>query len=437
MLIVYKLEIYTNYKKCTFGSLSCSSVKGLVKNMGYYDQDYQHLRKNKNRSLMFGAGFVGAILGALLMIFALPALEGLSTPRVDTPTVRSIDPGVTGSPETDTALRQTLNVDVVSQVTQAIDRVSDAVVGVINIQASGFWEETSGEAGTGSGVIYKKEDGRAFIVTNHHVIEGATSVEISLEDGSRVPAKILGSDIFTDLAVISVEAAAVDVVADFGNSDRVRPGEPVIAIGNPLGLQFSGSVTQGIISGTERTIPLDFDNDGNIDWQAEVMQTDAAINPGNSGGALVNIKGQVIGINSMKIAKEAVEGIGLSIPTNIVRPIIDDLEMFGEVKRPYMGVGLRNLSDISSYHWEQTLKLPKGIKEGVFIEDVFTLSPAAAAGLKIYDVIVALDGEEIHNALELRKHLYTKKNIGDTMNVTIFRQGQKLLINMKLVEDSY
>jgi serine protease Do len=407
--------------------------------VGYYDQDYQHLKQKQkgNRGNFFIAGLVGAVLGVLLMVFALPAFERMNTLQFDSGAQNEQG----NTPQIDPAPMpgQTVNVDVVSQVTQAVDRVSEAVVGVINIQTSGFWDETAeeGEAGTGSGVIYKKEGGQAFVVTNHHVIEGATSVEISLEDGSRVPAEILGSDIFTDLAVLAVDGKAINVIAEFGNSESVRPGEPVIAIGNPLGLQFSGSVTQGIISGTERTIPQDFDQDGHVDWQAEVLQTDAAINPGNSGGALVNIQGQVIGINSMKIAQEAVEGIGLSIPTSIAIPIIEDLEQYGEVKRPYMGVGLKNLADISSYHWYQTLKLPKDITAGVYIDEVSPLSPAAAAGLQQYDVIVALDGQEIRDALDLRKHLYKNKKIGDTMDVTLYRQGDKKTVTMKLIEGSY
>lgn len=405
--------------------------------MGYYDQDYQHIRKKQkgNRGGFIIAGIVGVVLGALLIIFAVPAFDRVNVPQYAAPEI--------SGPTNDTSEAipgQTVNVDVTSQVTKAVDRVSEAVVGVINIQTSGFWdelEEEGQEAGTGSGVIYKKEGGKAFIVTNHHVIEGATSVEISLKDGTRIPAEILGSDVFTDLGILAVDGKAVNVVAEFGSSENVRAGEPVIAIGNPLGLQFSGSVTQGIISGTERTIPQDFDGDGYVDWQSEVLQTDAAINPGNSGGALVNIQGQVIGINSMKIAQEAVEGIGLSIPTSIAIPIIEDLEKYGEVKRPYMGIGLKNLADISSYHWYQTLKLPKDVKAGVFIDEVSPLSPAAVAGLEQYDVIVALDGVEIKDALDLRKHLYNQKSIGDTMEVTFYRQGNKEKVTMKLVEDSY
>ncbi len=247
---------------------------------------------------------------------------------------------------------------------------------------------------------------------------------MSLSDGTKVPARLLGSDVWTDLAVLEIDAKHVTNVAEFGNSDVVKVGEPVIAVGNPLGLQFAGSVTQGIISGVNRTIPIDIDQDGIPDWHAEVLQTDAAINPGNSGGALVNIEGQVIGINSMKIAQEAVEGIGLSIPINYAKPIIADLEKFGQVRRPYMGVELRSLSDIPAYHWQQTLHLPANVKEGVAILQVVPGSPAAQAGLREFDVIVALDDENISDVIALRKHLYNRKQIGDTMKVTFYRDGK-------------
>ena len=191
-----------------------------------------------------------------------------------------------------------------------------------------------------------------------------------------------------------------------------------------MGLGFSGSVTSGIVSGLERTIPVDLNGDGVEDWQVEVLQTDAAINPGNSGGALINIAGQVIGINSMKIAQEAVEGIGLSIPINTAIPIIEDLEQFGEVKRPTMGITLRNLTEISSYHQHQTLLLPNEVKSGVIIESVLRNSPADRAGLLELDVIVEMDGEKITDVISLRKHLYNEKQIGDKMTVKFYREWE-------------
>ena len=407
--------------------------------MGYYDDHFQKQYRQTqkgNRRGTFLAALVGAILGALLIIFSVPALSKWNVLPYDVAVTEDENETDTTETRENNVVEKSIAVDVTSQVTKAVDKVSDAVVGVVNIQEAGFWSQ-GGEAGTGSGVIYKKANGKAFIVTNHHVVENANQVEVSFKDGTRVPARILGSDLLTDLAVLEIDAKHVKKVAEFGNSDAVKPGEPVIAIGNPLGLQFAGSVTQGIISGTNRTIELDFDRDGLPDWNAEVLQTDAAINPGNSGGALVNIDGQVIGINSMKIAEQAVEGIGLAIPINFAEPIIADLEKYGEVRRPYMGIELRSLSSISSYHLQETLHLPKNVVEGVAILQVVPTSPAAQAGLKQFDVIVALDDKPIRNDIELRKYLYTEKSIGDTMMVTFYRDGKKQTVTMRLAEESF
>lgn len=414
-------------------------MKGLVAAMGYYDQDYEKKpqKQKGNSGGWFIAGLTGAILGAFIILFSFPFLAewGFIPQNFAANQAEEEEPTDDTNEAGPVIPQQKINVDVVTQVTNAVDKVSEAVVGVINIQRTGFWGNEAGEAGTGSGVIYKKENGLAFIVTNHHVIQGASEVEVILSDGERVPAKVLGSDIFTDLAVLQIDAKHVDKVAEVGSSENLRPGEPVIAIGNPLGMQFSGSVTQGIISGLNRTIPIDLDQNGTPDWHSEVIQTDAAINPGNSGGALVNINGQLIGINSMKIAREEVEGIGLAIPISIAKPIIDDLEMYGEVRRPYMGISSRSLEEVSSYHWQETLKLPPDVQSGVFIVGVVPLSPAEQAGLKELDVIVKLDDTPIANIIELRKYLYNKKEVGDRMQVTIYRQGEKMTLDMILAEE--
>ncbi|MED1443203.1 S1C family serine protease [Aeribacillus composti] len=403
--------------------------------MGYYDDDFERYNNRKQRGNRGGsllAGLIGAVLGALLVIFSLPALAQFNILPYDL----NISPEQTEEGETGNVQGpvKTVNVNVNTAVTEAVNKVSDAVVGVVNIQQVSFWDQTQeGEAGTGSGVIYKKEGDKAYIVTNHHVVAGAHQLEVVLNDETRIPAELVGSDQLMDLAVLVVDAKHVKKVAEFGNSDTVKPGEPVLAIGNPLGLQFAGSVTQGIISGTERTIPVDIDENGTVDWQAEVLQTDAAINPGNSGGALVNLDGKVIGINSMKIAESAVEGIGLSIPINIAIPIINDLEKFGEVKRPYMGIGLQSLEDIPSYYWEEALNLPKGVKNGVIVMSVEPMSPAQRAGLREKDVIIELAGKKVENVLQLRKQLYSQK-VGSTVEVKFYRNGELKTVKLKLVE---
>ena len=327
-----------------------------------------------------------------------------------------------------------INVDVTTQVTDVVEKVSPGVVGVTNIQLQAdFWQQQDGnEQGTGSGVIYKIEDEYAYVVTNYHVIEGADTVEVVLVDETHIEAEVLGSDMFSDLAVLRMDSAEVDTIVEMGSSENLKVGEPAIAIGNPLGHMFSGSVTLGVISGTQRTIPVDFDMDGRADWQAEVIQTDAAINPGNSGGALINIDGQLIGINSMKINQTAVEGIGFAIPIDTAQPLIKELEETGEVVRPYLGVEIYSLDEVPQTEWQRSLKLPEEVECGIYIWSIEPFSPADEAGLKRLDVITALDGEEIMGTIDLRKVLYQEKEIGDELSVTFYRDGKKQETTIKL-----
>ncbi|MEH7481296.1 trypsin-like peptidase domain-containing protein [Neobacillus drentensis] len=411
--------------------------------MGYYDDHSQNrFREQKgNRGGVFLASVVGAILGAILVIIAIPALSnrGFLPYQIDTNENNAVES--TNNNNDQNIIQKQVSYDVNTNTTKAVEKAADAVVGINNIQSTSFWSDDQADseeeaAGTGSGVVYKKAGGKAFVVTNHHVVEGATKLEVSLIDGTKIPAKLLGSDVWTDLAVLEVDADKIKKVAEFGDSDSLKMGEPVIAIGNPLGATFSGSVTQGIISGLKRTIPVDINQDGLIDWNAEVLQTDAAINPGNSGGALINITGQLVGINSMKIAQNAVEGIGLSIPINSARPIIEDLEKFGTVKRPYMGVDLKSVSEIPAYYQEEALKLPRSINYGVALRQVVPNSPAAQAGLQELDVIVEMDGQKINDVIDLRKHLYEKKKIGEQLEIKYYREGKLKQTTLRLAAET-
>ncbi|WP_010191667.1 S1C family serine protease [Bacillus sp. m3-13] len=413
--------------------------------MGYYDDHVTQKRTRKEKS--FGkvvfAAVTGGVVGALGIVAMLPVLLDWGF------YMDNNEPGASETAPMSVETNSVVQTDQVeyekiqTNITNAVENVSEAVVGVVNIQRGGNslfdprGAQGDQEAGTGSGVVYKKENGKAYIVTNAHVIDGASKVEVSLVDGTRVEAEVVGSDALTDLAVLTVDDANIKQVAKFGDSDAITLGEPVIAIGNPLGLEFFGSVTQGIISGKERIIPVDIDQNGQPDWEADVIQTDAAINPGNSGGALVNLRGEVIGINSMKIAQSRVEGIGFAIPIRAVQPIIEDLEKHKEVQRPFMGVGLASLSDVPLEAQRSTLNLPEEVKSGIVVTGVEPTSPADKAGLKQYDVIVKLDDQEIKDALGLRKFLYSQKNIGDTMKVTYYRDGKLEETEMKLVKQMF
>ncbi|WP_341200885.1 S1C family serine protease [Planomicrobium okeanokoites] len=395
--------------------------------MGYYNSTEPKRRNRGN----FASGFTGILAGAVLAGVVLPGFtdteQGIGTGE-ETQQVENVS-GV-----------ENVSSIVTSDVTEVVDATSAAVVGVTNLQSAQqnpFAQNGSGEpqaAGTGSGVIYKKEGDAAYIVTNNHVVEGAEQVKVTLSDGTEIDAKVLGTDIWTDLAVLKTDSAEIKDVAEFGDSSVLKAGEPVIAIGNPLGLQFSGSVTTGVISGTERSIPIDINKDGTDDWQAEVLQTDAAINPGNSGGALINSQGQLIGINSMKIAQASVEGIGLAIPINSAIPIIEDLETKGEVERPALGVSILDLQKVPAPIRQNELNLPAELEKGVVVESVAKDSGAEAAGLQQSDVIVGMGGDDITSVLELRQYLYTKAEVGDTLDIKFYRGSELMEAKVDLTE---
>lgn len=389
--------------------------------------------KNNKGGSKFGyfiSGLSGVVVGALLLWLLLPSLAN-QLPGANE---------VTSNSPSNSTLTQT-STEVTSDVVSAVEKVSSAVVGITNIQESApsFWNQNAGTkqaVGSGSGVIYKVDGNVAYIVTNHHVIEGAKQLEVMLDDGTKVEAQPVGSDIWTDLAVISIPSEGIQTFAQFGDSDALKQGETVIAIGNPLGLDFYGSVTTGVISGKDRSVPVDLNQDGIEDWSTDVLQTDAAINSGNSGGALVNIVGDLIGINSMKIAESSVEGLGFAIPINSAIPVIEELEKIGEVQRPTMGVSLIDLTEVPAYYQQQTLKLPEEVTSGVVVSQVVPGSAADKAGLQQYDVIVEMDGEKIENAIELRKHLYNEKEIGDTLQMKVYRQGKLVEAQLELVEST-
>ncbi|EIT86097.1 HtrA2 peptidase [Fictibacillus macauensis ZFHKF-1] len=390
--------------------------------MGFYDDhdnNESRPRRGRSRGGFLLTGIIGAVIGGLIVLLCIPALGGVGLlPKTYTPTNEY-------SGKEEDGLKKSVDVNVTTKVTDAVKKARDSVVEVLNIQGGNFWDQNKQQpAGSGSGVIYKKAGGKAYVVTNYHVVKDASRLEITLSNGSKLKGTLRGGDPVMDLAVVEVDGSKVQKVAEFGSSSSLKPGEPAIAIGNPLG-SFPGSVTEGVISAADRTMPVDSDKDGNPDWQAEVIQTDAAINPGNSGGALLNIAGQVIGINSSKIAESAVEGIGFAIPVDIARPIINDLEKYGKVNRPFLGIGPIPLSQISSYHRDSTLKLPSSVKDGVVVMNVEPLSPADRAGLKELDVITAFDGQAIKSPLDLRKYLYTKAKVGQKIKVTYYHKGDK------------
>lgn len=338
---------------------------------------------------------------------------------------------------TDETKTSTVKTNVESDITEAVKKVQHTVVTIINKQQvtdifgqtpthspdGELTDEDLNEAGTGSGAIYKVKDGKAYIFTNNHVVEGSDAIDVMLKDGSRVPADVIGADKYTDLAVLSIDAENVTDVAEFGDSDNLTLGEPAIAIGSPLGTEFPLSVTAGIVSGVNRMVPVDTDGDRQMDWQMNAIQTDAAINPGNSGGPLVNVAGQIIGINSMKISTNVVEGMGFAIPSNDAVDIINELEREGEIVRPTLGITMVDLGLVSDEQKSNVLKIDENVQEGVVVVDVTSNTSSSEAGLQSGDVITSFNGQPVTTGLELRQALY-KTRVGDEVDVEFYREGQ-------------
>lgn len=363
--------------------------------------------------LLAGAG--GALL--MLLLFWMLAANGAirlhgGEPLASAPPAPAPAAGGTDSSE---------------RVVAAAAKVGPSVVSVVSTFQNK--DKVSG-MGIGSGVIFQKSGDKARIVTNNHVVEGGSSFEVILSNGDRRKASLVGNDRMTDLAVLETDASGIKSVAEFGDSDALKAGQTAIAIGNPLGLELSQSVTAGIISWPKRTIPVSLSQDGDADWELEVIQTDAAINQGNSGGALVNLDGQVIGINSLKYADTGVEGLGFAIPINQAKPILETLIRDHRVKRPYIGITPADLQSFTS--GLEILKLPESVKKGVIVLE--TTGPAKEAGLKMNDVIVELDSKEIGSTIALRKYLYYDKKIGDKIVVTYYRGGKKASVTLTLAE---
>ena len=302
-------------------------------------------------------------------------------------------------------------------VVRVAKSVGPAVVGITNkAVARDLFNRAVETEGVGSGVIFRKD---GYIVTNNHVIAGSKELIVSLSDGNTVNGELVGADEMTDIAVIKVNAKDLPV-ATFGNSDDVMVGEPAIAIGNPMGLEFQGSVTVGVISALNRTLELN-------DRRVKLLQTDAAISPGNSGGALVNADGEIIGINSAKLATNGVEGMGFAIPINTVQTIINELMEKGYVARPYLGVTIFDKQTAARYGYSLS------IDKGVYVFQISIGSPADKAGLQRGDIILAVDDKEVNSVTEVRNDIAARK-IGDKVKIKFDRDGKESVVEVELKE---
>ena len=303
-------------------------------------------------------------------------------------------------------------------IEDAIENIYDSVVTVESYS-------NNQNIGSGTGFVYKTDDNKGYILTNHHVIASADKIEVITGSNENVEVDLLGSDEYTDIAVLSIDKDKVTKVAKLGDSDTTSLGSTVIAVGSPMGSDYSGSITRGIISGKDRMI----ESDSII---TKVLQTDAAINPGNSGGPLVNLAGEVIGITSMKLATEEIEGMGFAIPINDVKNYLEYIEKGKEIPRPSIGISVINASDRYSLY-RSGLNYKSKVTSGVVIADTVSGASAQKAGLQVGDIITKFDDKEIKDVSTLRYYLYQYKT-GDTIKVTYVRNEKEETLDMKLIE---
>ncbi|MDQ0190105.1 S1C family serine protease [Alicyclobacillus cycloheptanicus] len=392
--------------------------------MGFYNKgsigEPGGARQRGNTSIWKWAGVVvlsalvgsGATLAAIPLLDRQGAVSTLASPSSTAPS------GVT----------KNVSVNVNDQITNVVKSVEPDVVAVVNYTSvSNFFNQQSQlqESDIGSGVYFYKDGQSAYIVTNNHVVAGGSKVEVVLQSGKHVAATIVGTDPYTDLAVLKVPVSNFDNTqpAVFANSDDIQVGEPAIAIGNPMGLDFEDSVTSGIVSGDQRLMPVETpDGSTTLDYQP-VIQTDAAINPGNSGGPLLNIDGQVIGINSSKIVEQGFEGMGFAIPSNEVQTIAAELIKTGTAVHPALGIEAYDLSELPESMWPNV-----PVNYGVYVEQV-TSAQAKAAGLQQGDVIVAINGQTVQSSADLRTDLF-KLQPGQKVQVTIYRGSTRKVLTV-------
>ena len=313
-----------------------------------------------------------------------------------------------------------------NSISSSIDKIYDSTVVIEGFKSSRL-------VSTGTGFIYKEKGDNYYIVTNHHVIGDVDNVKVILSNSSKVDAKIMGSEAYSDIGVISIKKNKSVKVAVIGDSTKLRLGDTLFAVGAPEGVDYAGTVTKGILSGKDRLVAVALNGSSTSDYYMKVIQTDVAINPGNSGGPLCNIDGEVIGITNMKLVDDSVEGIGFAIPIEDVLYYASILENGKEVERPYLGISMLDINN-DYYLWQNGINVPSNINSGVVVVQAVDNSPAAKAGLQKGDIIISMGKKNIASVAELRYELY-KHKVGEKVNIKYIRNNKEYTTEVTLTKN--
>lgn len=309
-------------------------------------------------------------------------------------------------------------------ISSSVEKVYDSVVAIIAYK-------DGKQISSGTGFVYKKDNSKGYIMTNNHVIEGCDEVEVILSNNEKVEAKVQGGELYSDVAVLTMDVKHVISVVEFGDNSKMKLGDTVFTVGSPLGVEYSGTVTKGVLSGKDRLVEVSYSGT-TADYYVKVLQTDAAINPGNSGGPLFDVSGKVIGITSLKLVQDEVEGMGFAIPIEDAINYASTLEL-GKLARPYFGISMMDITE-SYYLYQYKVVVPENVKEGVAVIEVAEDSPAEKAGIKKGDIVLSLGKEKTETLAKFRYELYKHKP-GEEVEVVVNREGKEQKIKVTLEEN--
>ena len=320
----------------------------------------------------------------------------------------------------------TTKLNETNSISNAVKKIYDAVVVVESYQKDKLLS-------TGTGFVYKKNNGKAYIMTNNHVVTNSDKVKVLFTNGEKIETTLVGTDTYSDIAVLTIKDSNNIISATMGTSSKLNIGDTVFTVGSPEGSDYAGTVTKGILSGKDRLVAVALSNTQSSDYYMKVLQTDAAINPGNSGGPICNINGEVVGITNMKLVDNSVEGMGFAIPIEDAIEYAKTIEETGKVARPYIGISMLDLTN-SYYLWQAGILLPENVKEGVAVYTVEQNSPASISGLKKGDIITKIDNNKINSIAKFRYELYKHKP-NDTIKITYIRNNKEETVSVTLQEN--
>ncbi len=328
---------------------------------------------------------------------------------------------------TQTIMKNGTQIYEKNSLAASVDKIYDAVSVVKGYKSDEL-------ASTGTGFVYKADEKYGYVLTNQHVISGCEEVRLLMSNDEEIDAKVLGGDEYLDLAVLRIDKAKVRLVATIGESEKMNLGDTTFTVGSPMGEDYRGSVTSGILSGKDRMVSVSVSNSSSNDWVMRVLQIDASINPGNSGGPLLNANGEVIGVCSMKLVDDEIEGMGFAIPIEYAMNHVASLEKGEKIEWPMLGISMANVVDKASLY-RNKITIDKNITSGVVVVEVVEGTGASKSDLKSGDVIIKLDGNTVKDSAYLRYELY-QHQAGDTIDVVYIRDGKERTTKVTLSKSS-